>query len=531
MSKILVTGGAGFIGSHLVDELIEQGHQVAVVDDLSTGRISNLNGHANFYEMSIESKDLERVFKIEKPDYVYHLAAQISVGDSFRDMVHDGNSNIIGSLNLFENCVKYNVKKVIFSSTSAVYGANENLPIKENFPTKPISPYGISKLTVETYLQLFNKEHNLDYVILRYANAFGPKQTPDGEAGVISVFIDNFLKGQKSIIHGNGDQTRDFVFVKDIVKANLSALKEGVVGIYNVSSNSETKIKDLYYTLKDIIGTDIGPNYDESMSCGVERSLLCNEKACMDLDLVINQSLEEALTHTVEYFKNKNLNNKVWIIMAAYNESQRIGKVLKALNGITDNIVVVDDYSKDNTSQAASKYRCHVVKHPINYGQGAALQAGMEYALSQGAEVLVHFDGDGQMQIKDIEKMVRPILDGEVDVTFGSRFLEGANNDNIPWTKKYFIHKPAIYLNWILTGMKMSDAHCGFRAMSAKAAKMCEIKEDRMAHATEILDLVRTARVSYKEVPVDILYHEYGQSFGKGFVIIKDLLVSKLTKL
>src|SRR5690606_11484653 len=138
----------------------------------------------------------------------------------------------------------------------------------------------------------------------------------------------------------------------------------------------------------------------------------------------------------------------------------------------------------------ASQYKCHVIRHPINYGQGAALQTGMDYAVQQGAEVLVHFDGDGQMQIKDIEPIVEPILKGEVDVTMGSRFLK--DQDNVPLTKKYFIHKPAIYLNWLLTGMKMTDAHCGFRALSRDAAKKCVFKQDRMAHATEILDLVKT---------------------------------------
>jgi len=529
MSKVLVTGGAGFIGSHLVDALIEEGHQVVVVDNLSTGSVLNLNGFAKLYEVDVLSEKLDEVFEIEKPEYVFHLAAQISVTSSFRDSVNDGNNNIIGSLHVLERCVKHEVKKIMFSSSAAVYGDTVTIPTTEDTPTKPTSPYEISKLTTEDYIRLFSKEHGLQYTIFRYANAFGPRQTAEGEAGVISIFLDKLLKGQKVEIHGDGSQTRDFVYVADLVKANLAAMKNDINDTYNISSNAPTKIKDLFYILKELVGSNIGPEYVHDAPIGIKDSQLCNAKACEHLELTITKSLEEALSETVAHMKQQILPNDVWIVMAAYNESKRIGKVLSALNAVTSNIVVVDDFSTDNTSQIAKKYKCHVVRHPINFGQGAALQVGNEYALSKGAKVIVHFDGDGQMQIKDIWPMIEPIQNGEVQVTMGSRFI-GKAHDNVPLTKKYLIHKPAIYLNWMLTGMKMSDAHCGFRALSDEAAKKCVFTQDRMAHATEILDLVRTHNLSYKEVPVDILYHEYGQSFGKGFIIIKDLLLSKLHK-
>ncbi|MCC6639239.1 NAD-dependent epimerase/dehydratase family protein, partial [Candidatus Falkowbacteria bacterium] len=252
MSKVLVTGGAGFIGSHLVDRLVELGHQVVVVDNLSTGRLSNLNGFAKLYEMNIEDKKLADVFDAERPEIVFHMAAQISVTASFKDIIKDGNANIIASLNVLEQCVKFGVKKIIFSSSAAVYGDNPELPLREDHVPAPASPYAISKLTTEEYIKLFHKQHKLGYTILRYANVYGPRQTADGEAGVISIFIDRLLKGQQPTITGDGNQTRDFVFVQDVVSANVAAMNSDKSGIYNVSTNSQVKINELYSTLRQL---------------------------------------------------------------------------------------------------------------------------------------------------------------------------------------------------------------------------------------------------------------------------------------
>lgn len=222
------------------------------------------------------------------------------------------------------------------------------------------------------------------------------------------------------------------------------------------------------------------------------------------------------------------LNDKVWIIIPAYNEQNSIRSVLNNLLGLTKNIVVVDDASADLTKNWASSLGVYVISHEINRGQGAALQTGTEFALTRGAEIIVHFDADGQMQTKDIPAMIAPLLEGKADIVLGSRFLGQASH--VPWTKKYFIHKPAILFNWLFTGIKLTDVHNGFRALSQKSATAIEINLDGMAHATEILDQVRRCELLYQEVPVDILYHEYGQGFFKGFKIIKDLILARLIR-
>jgi len=229
--KILVTGGAGFIGSHIVDLYIKNGYEVIIIDDLSTGKAEYVNKKAKFYkldinELNVNDAKLKDIFKIERPDVINHHAAQISVIESIKDPVSDANVNILATLNLLENCVKYNVKKFIFASSGGtVYKETDKLPVDENHPTKPLSPYGVSKLAIENYLYYYKKIHNLDSAILRYANVYGPGQDPYGEAGVIAIFINKMLKGENPIINGDGNQTRDFVYISNAAQANLLALK------------------------------------------------------------------------------------------------------------------------------------------------------------------------------------------------------------------------------------------------------------------------------------------------------------------
>jgi glycosyltransferase involved in cell wall biosynthesis len=215
---------------------------------------------------------------------------------------------------------------------------------------------------------------------------------------------------------------------------------------------------------------------------------------------------------------------KVFVVIPSYNEARHIGAVLQSLKNYDYEIVVVDDGSGDQTAQISRDLGVMVIGHEINRGQGAALYTGTQYALSQGADVIVHFDSDGQFLAEEINKVITPIIEGKADIVFGSKFLQ---SNKIPWQKKYFIIKPAIWLNNILTGLKLSDVHNGFRAMNRLAAEKIEIKQDAMAHASEIVAQTKKWKLRYQEVPVTIIYHEFGQGFGGGLKILIDLFIRK----
>ena len=232
--KVLVTGGAGFIGSHIVDMLIEDGHEVIIIDNLSTGKKEFINKKATFYLLDINSPQLEQIFSKEKPEYVIHQAAQVDVALSIQDPVCDADSNILGTIRLLECCKKFKIRKIIYASSCAVYGETNDCSIHENFIVQPLSFYGASRYTSELYIQLNHKFSGTPYTILRYANVYGPRQTPKGEGGVIAIFMQKALKGEQPVIFGDGEQTRDFVYVKDVASANLSALKNGTNEIINI---------------------------------------------------------------------------------------------------------------------------------------------------------------------------------------------------------------------------------------------------------------------------------------------------------
>ena len=261
--KVLVTGGAGFIGSHLVDEALEEGYDVVTIDNLNNGKLENLNKDAKFYKVDIVDIDnLSLVFEKEKPDYIIHLAAQISLRESLKNPIYDAEQNILGSINILECCRKFNVKKVVYASSAAVYGFPKYLPVGEKHPINPFSPYGVSKHTVEHYLQYYHENFEIDYIILRYSNVYGERQDPIGEAGVIAIFIDKLKKGERPIIFGDGEQTRDFIYAKDVVEANLLALeKETENKVFNISTNTETSVNELFKKIKEIMNSNINPIY------------------------------------------------------------------------------------------------------------------------------------------------------------------------------------------------------------------------------------------------------------------------------
>jgi UDP-glucose 4-epimerase len=303
--KILVTGGAGFIGSHVVDAYVEKGNEVVVVDDLSTGRISNLNPKAKFYQVDIRSQQLGEVFDAERPDIVNHHAAQMNVRRSVADPIFDADVNILGSLKLIEYAKNYQVKKFIYISTGgAVYGEPEYLPCDENHPINPICQYGASKHTVEHYLYMYDVNYGLKYSILRYPNVYGPRQDPHGEAGVVAIFTGQMLAGDQVVINGDGEQTRDYVYVGDCAQANLAVSdQESATGIYNIGSGRGTSVNEIFANLRDITGYKIAPVYGPA-KIGETRYIYLNaDKVARELGWKPTVSLEDGLRKTVEYFR------------------------------------------------------------------------------------------------------------------------------------------------------------------------------------------------------------------------------------
>jgi len=302
--RILFTGGAGFIGSNVVDALVEGGHEVVVVDNLSTGKEENINPKARFFHVDLtDFEALERVFTETKPEVVFHTAAQIDVRKSVQDPLFDAETNIIGSMNLFEFSIKYGVKRVIFSSTGgALYGEAEKLPADENTHIEPLSPYGVSKYCTEQYLEYFKRVYNLERVILRYANVYGPRQDPLGEAGVIAIFTSKILNNEKPVIYGDGNQTRDYIFVEDVVRANILAL-DGKEGIYNIGTSVETPVNDLVKMFSKILNKHIEPIYAPPRKGEVQRISLDASKAEKELGFTVEFSLEDGLRKTLEWYK------------------------------------------------------------------------------------------------------------------------------------------------------------------------------------------------------------------------------------
>ncbi|WP_217562279.1 NAD-dependent epimerase/dehydratase family protein [Paenibacillus sp. GbtcB18] len=303
--KVLVTGGAGFIASHIVDKLIEQEFEVICVDNLSSGKKENVNPKAVLYEEDITSTQLRDIFDVEKPDYVIHQAAQIDVQRSITDPNHDAYINIIGTINLLENCKNFGVKKLVYASSAAVYGNPNYDVVDELHPIAPLSPYGISKYVPEFYIKTYNHAFDLNYTILRYSNVYGIRQVVKGEGGVIAIFVDKLLKNEPLVVYGDGSQTRDFINVSDIAEANVQALHYGDNHVFNVSRNEKININELIGILSKIKGEPISPIYKPFRTGDILHSCLSNEKALSLLNWVPKVSLEEGLLKTINYYQKK----------------------------------------------------------------------------------------------------------------------------------------------------------------------------------------------------------------------------------
>lgn len=305
--KLIVAGGAGFIGSHIVDDLHSRGHDVLAIDNLSSGRRENLDSRVPFIELDLLERDgLTKLIGVEKPDAVIHLAAQKSVGASVEDPVHDAHENVIGSLHVLEACRMAGTRKVVFASTGgALYGETTQLPTLESHPMFPESPYGISKLAVEHYLRFYSHVHGFQTVSLRMANVYGPRQDPFGEAGVIAIFCRRALSGQGVTIFGDGLQTRDYTYVKDAARAFVLAVEQDASMTVNIGTGVETSLLELTDHLEKIVGHKIERSHAEARPGEIRRSCLNASLAAQLLGWEPRFSLEQGLAETVEGFRVK----------------------------------------------------------------------------------------------------------------------------------------------------------------------------------------------------------------------------------
>lgn len=306
--KIIVTGGAGFIASHIVDAYISDGHDVVIIDNLSTGKRENINKKAKFYEMDICDTNILKVFETEKPDVLNHHAAQIDVRISVADPQSDLKVNLGGFVNLMEAARKTDVKKVVLASSGGtVYGEQEVFPATETHPLRPISPYGLNKLGSEQYLYFYNNAYGIKYVALRYANVYGPRQNPHGEAGVVAIFINKMLAGGQPVINGDGKQTRDYVYVGDVAEANRLAITDRAFGAFNIGTGVETDVNAIFRAIRELTGAACREEHREAKTGEQQRSVISSQKIQSDLGWKITTNFYSGMAKTVQWFKEKNI--------------------------------------------------------------------------------------------------------------------------------------------------------------------------------------------------------------------------------
>ncbi len=311
--NILITGGAGFIGSNIADAYVEAGHDVLIIDDLSSGKKENAPSAARFVLCEIDSETAVEAIRTFRPEVVNHHAAQINVRASVADPRFDAQVNILGTIRLLEACRQNGVRKVLFASSGgAGYGEQVRFPADENHPTWPVSPYGAAKIAAELYLNFYRVQYGLDYTSLRYSNVYGPRQDPHGEAGVVAIFCERLLKGQTAIVNGDGEQTRDYVYVGDVVRANIAALEKGGGRSINVGTGIETSVNTIFRTLRDLSGSSQEEIHGPGMQGEQRRSCLENLLALEELGWYPEISLEEGLARTLSFFREKIRSSGSW---------------------------------------------------------------------------------------------------------------------------------------------------------------------------------------------------------------------------
>ena len=302
-STICVTGGAGFIGSHVADALVAAGHRVLIVDDLSSGRKENVPKDSELHVLDVRSEEAGRLLVDRKVEVLVHHAAQMDVRRSVADPLFDADVNILGLLNLLEATKESSLRQVIFASTGgAIYGEQDKFPADENHPARPLSPYGVAKLASERYLFFYHAEYGLDVTCLRYANVYGPRQNPHGEAGVVAIFSRRLLDGEEAVINGDGLQTRDYVYVGDIVRANLASLDRPGFNVYNVGTGVETDVNTLFNHIAEAANFDAAPKHGPAAPGEQRRSCISSERMLEELSVAVDTPLSVGISKTVSWF-------------------------------------------------------------------------------------------------------------------------------------------------------------------------------------------------------------------------------------
>jgi UDP-glucose 4-epimerase len=302
--RVLVTGGAGFIGSHVADAFLAAGHEVSIIDDLSSGRRQNINPRARFHQLDVQDPAIGAVFGAERPEVLCHHAAQMDVRRSVSDPVFDARVNVVGLLNVMEHGRQHGLRRVLFASTGgAIYGEQETFPATETHRTEPLSPYGVAKLASERYLFFYSQTYGISYAALRYANVYGPRQNPHGEAGVVAIFAERLLRGEQPVINGDGLQTRDYVYVGDLVRANLAALTSDFCGAVNLGTGIETDVNTLFRLISRQCGVSVAERHGPAKPGEQRRSAIDSSLARRVLGWQPERSLEEGLGETVAFFR------------------------------------------------------------------------------------------------------------------------------------------------------------------------------------------------------------------------------------
>jgi len=303
-ARIIVTGGAGFIGSHLVEKLMDENYQVTVIDNLSSGNEKNINKRANFVKKDITNLEIPNLIKKINPDYIFHLAAKSSINHSLKNPSEDIRVNLLGTQNVLEALKNTKVKKIIFTSSAAVYKPTDNLPIVEEHKLEPVSFYGTSKLCSEFLIKNFSKHKKVNYVIFRLANVYGQKQNSSAEGGVVAIFIKNILKNKQSTIYGDGNQTRDFIYIADIIQGFTMGLNSSIVGTFNLGTAKQTSLLSLFSMICKIAGTSTGYQLKPLSHLEVKRNSLSSQKFKTLTGWNLTHHLNTGLKKTFDYFKN-----------------------------------------------------------------------------------------------------------------------------------------------------------------------------------------------------------------------------------